>query len=82
MRIDDYLSTVGIIKRRSVAKQMAVNGLIEVNGRRVKAAYDVKLHDIIAIRGSRPYAAEILAIPNGSVPKVDRPNYYKELPVN
>ena len=80
MRIDDYLSTVGIIKRRTIAKQMGTNGLIEVNGRRVKPAYEVKLRDIITIKGSRPYAAEILAIPSGSVPKTERDRYFKELP--
>jgi len=81
MRIDDYLSTVGIIKRRTIAKQMGTNGLIEVNGRRVKPAYEVKLRDIITIKGSRPYAAEILAIPSGSVPKTERDKYFKELPL-
>ena len=35
MRVDDYLSTVGLIKRRTVAKEMADNGLVEVNGRKV-----------------------------------------------
>lgn len=80
MRIDDYLSTVGIIKRRTVAKELGTNGLLEVNGRRVKPAYDVKLHDIIVIKGSRPYCAEVLEIPTGSVPKEQRPRYFKELP--
>jgi ribosomal 50S subunit-recycling heat shock protein len=77
MRIDDFLSTVGIIKRRTVAKEMADNGLIEVNGRRVKASYEVKLHDIIAIRGSRPFVSEVIDIPHGSVSKEARQNYFK-----
>ncbi len=77
MRIDDFLSTVGIIKRRTVAKEMADNGLIEVNGRRVKASYDVKVNDIIAIKGSRPFAAEVLDIPHGSVARQARDNYFR-----
>lgn len=79
MRIDDYLSTVGIIKRRSVAKEMADNGLIEVNGRRVKASYDIGLNDIIVIKGSRPYKAEVLAIPAGSVAKGSRTDFFRPL---
>lgn len=79
MRIDDYLSTVGIIKRRSVAKEMADNGLIEVNGRRVKASYDVHLNDIIVIKGSRPFKAEILDIPVGSVARSSRAGYFRSL---
>jgi ribosomal 50S subunit-recycling heat shock protein len=80
MRIDDYLSTIGLVKRRTVAKEMGSNGLIEVNGRRVKPAYQVRLRDIIAIKGSRPYVAEVIDIPTGSVPKPERGKYFKELP--
>jgi ribosomal 50S subunit-recycling heat shock protein len=79
MRIDDYLSTVGIIKRRTIAKQMGTNGLIEVNGRKVKPAYEVKVHDVIEIKGSRPFVAEVLDIPGGSVAKSDRDKYFKEI---
>ncbi len=79
MRIDDYLSTVGIIKRRTVAKEMADNGLIEVNGRRIKASYDVRIQDIIAIKGSHPFVAEVLDIPHGSVSKQARASYFKAL---
>ncbi len=82
MRIDDYLSTVGVVKRRTIAKELGTNKLIEVNGRVVKAAYDVKLGDIIRIKGSRPLAVEVLDVPVGSVPKADRERYFKELPVS
>ena len=79
MRIDDFLSTVGIVKRRTVAKQMGASGLIEVNGRKVKPAYDVKIQDVICIKGNHSIKIEILAIPVGSVPKHNRENFYKEL---
>ena len=82
MRIDDYLSTVGIIKRRTIAKELGSNGLIEVNGKKVKPSYQVKLSDVIAIKGSRPYSAEVIEIPTGSVPKPDRGKYFKELPLS
>ncbi len=79
MRLDDYLSTVGLIKRRKVAKEMADNGLVEVNGRKVKPAYEVRINDIINIRGSHPFAAEVLAIPHGSVSKAARTDYFRPL---
>jgi len=50
MRIDDFLSTVGAVKRRTVAKELAQNSMITVNGRTVKPAYQVKVNDIIHIR--------------------------------
>jgi ribosome-associated heat shock protein Hsp15 len=79
MRIDDYLSTVGVIKRRTVAKELSANGLIEVNGRKVKPSYLVKVHDIIAVKGSYPLTVEVLDIPTGSVPKANREKYFKEI---
>ena len=79
MRLDDYLSTVGLVKRRTVAKELGSNGMIEVNGRRVKPAYDVKPGDIIRIKGSRPMAAEVLDIPGHSVPKSERDRYFKTI---
>ncbi|HUV29905.1 MAG TPA: S4 domain-containing protein [Acidobacteriota bacterium] len=79
MRIDDFLSTVGIVKRRSVAKQVGASGMIEVNGRVVKPAYQVKVRDIIVIKGSKPFRAEVLVVPTGSVPKASRSEFFKEL---
>ena len=79
MRLDDFLSTVGIIKRRTVAKQLAQNGMIAVNGRAVKAAYLVKLNDVIQIKGTRPFSAEVLEIPTRSVPKEERDRFFKPL---
>jgi ribosomal 50S subunit-recycling heat shock protein len=79
MRLDDFLSTVGVIKRRTIAKEMATNGLVQVGSRRVKAAYEVHVGDIIMIRGSHPMTVEVLAIPGGSVPKERRLEYYRPL---
>lgn len=80
MRIDDFLSTVGVIKRRTIAKELAKNGMVEVNGRTIKPAYDVATGDIILIKGNRRTAVEVLAVPTGSVPKDKRDQYVRELP--
>jgi len=79
MRIDDFLSTVGVIKRRTVAKEMGASGLLEVNGHRVKPAHPVEVGDIVRVKGSRPVTVEILAIPTSSVPKSEREAYYRTL---
>jgi ribosome-associated heat shock protein Hsp15 len=81
VRIDDYLSTIGVVKRRTVAKELGVGGLLEINGRPVKPACDVQVGDIIRIKGSRPAALEVLAIPAGSVARDSRSRYFKDLPV-
>ncbi|UCD64556.1 MAG: RNA-binding S4 domain-containing protein [Candidatus Zixiibacteriota bacterium] len=79
MRLDDYLSTVGIVKRRTLAKQLAQNGMVGVNGRTVKASYQVKVRDIIHIRGTRSITTEVLDIPSGSVPKSERDKYFRQI---
>lgn len=63
MRLDKYLKVSRLVKRRTVAKEMADQGRIEVNGRVVKSSYDVKLDDIISIGyGSRTVKARVLDI--------------------
>ena len=79
MRLDDYLSTVGVIRRRTVAKELASGGMIEVNGRRAKASHDINLNDIIRIKGKNTVTVEVLAIPTGSVPKDKRDSFVRYL---
>ena len=50
MRIDKYLKVTRLIKRRSVANEACDQGRITVNGRIVKASYDVKEGDVIEIQ--------------------------------
>lgn len=61
MRIDKFLKVSRLIKRRTVAKEMADQGRISVNGRVVKSSYMVKIGDIIEIGyGSRQIKAKVL----------------------
>jgi ribosome-associated heat shock protein Hsp15 len=80
MRLDDYLSTIGLVKRRTQAKELAQNGMVLVGDRAAKPAYQVKVRDIIRIKGKRSITAEVLDIPTGSVSKPERTRYYRELP--
>ena len=49
MRIDKYLKVSRLIKRRTVANDVADAGRILVNGKAVKASYAVKVGDVIEI---------------------------------
>ncbi|WP_326717067.1 RNA-binding S4 domain-containing protein [Vagococcus jeotgali] len=49
MRLDKYLKVSRIIKRRSVAKEVADKGRIQVNNKLAKSSTDVKAGDIITI---------------------------------
>jgi len=79
MRIDDFLSSVGAIKRRTIAKQLGSSGMIAVNGNTVKPSYQVKINDIIRIKGSRSLVIEVLNIPVGSIQKDKRELYFTEI---
>ena len=79
MRLDKYLKVSRLIKRRTVANEACDNGRISVNGRVVKASYDVKVGDRIEIAmGSRTVAVEVLSV-SEVVRKDDASGMYKEV---
>lgn len=49
MRLDKYLKVSRIIKRRTVANEACDAGRVSVNGRPVKASYDVKVGDKLTL---------------------------------
>ncbi len=49
MRIDKFLKVSRLIKRRTVANQACDAGHVSVNGKVVKASFEVKEGDIITI---------------------------------
>lgn len=63
MRIDKFLKVSRLIKRRTVANDACDNSHISVNGKPVKASYDVKVGDIIEIAfGERVLKARVLKV--------------------
>ena len=79
MRLDKWLKVSRLIKRRTVANEACDNGRISVNGRVVKASYDVKVGDKIEISmGTRTVAVEVLLVAE-TVRKDDAAAMYKEV---
>jgi len=63
MRIDKFLKNARIIKRRTVANEACDNERISVNGRTVKASYQVKIGDIIEVGfGTRVIKLKVTSI--------------------
>ena len=50
MRLDKFLKITRIIKRSTVAKELADNGNIKVNGEDKKSSYSIKKGDILDIK--------------------------------
>ena len=79
MRLDKFLKVSRLIKRRTVANEACDNGRISVNGRVVKASYDVKVGDRIEISmGVRTVAVGGLAV-SDTGRKDDAAGMYKEI---
>ena len=79
MRLDKYLKVSRLIKRRTVANEACDNGRISVNGRVVKASYEVKVGDRIEIAmGARTVAVEVVQVAD-NVRKDDAVTMYKEV---
>ena len=62
MRLDQYLKVSRVIKRRTLANEVADAGRVLVNGKPAKASYTVKLGDIIEVTfGNRPVKIRVLS---------------------
>ena len=81
MRVDKFLNTVNITKRRAVSEDMCKSGVVSVNGVVAKPAKEVKIGDVITIKFlTREARYEVLAIPERkSIPKSAQALYVKEL---
>lgn len=77
MRLDNFLSTLGIIKRRTQAKEMADGGHVKINGSRAKPAHNIKVDDIIEITGKFHVRLKVNKVPtSNTVPKTVREDYF------
>ena len=79
MRLDEYLQVSRLTRRRTVASGACYDGRISLNGRVVKASYDVKVGDRLEIAlGTRTLAVEVLQVAE-TVKKDDASAMYKEI---
>ncbi len=79
MRLDKYLKVSRLIKRRTVANEACDGERVSVNGRQVKASYQVKVGDIIEVAfGQRTLKVEVLNV-NETAKKDEAPAMYREI---
>ncbi|TKI69974.1 RNA-binding S4 domain-containing protein [Sulfurimonas crateris] len=81
MRVDKFLNSVNITKRRSVSQDMIANGVVLINDVVAKASKNVAVGDIITINylnSAKKY--KVLQIPQTkSTPKSLQEEYIKEI---
>ncbi len=79
MRLDKYLKTSRIIKRRTVACEACDGGRVLVNGTEAKPAKTVKEGDIIEIRfGGKTLKLQVLSVKE-TVKKEEAASLYRIL---
>lgn len=63
MRLDKYLKTARILKRRTVSKELADQQRVFVNGKIAKPSTEVKINDLIkVVFGYRELTVRVLMI--------------------
>lgn len=81
MRVDKFLNSVNITKRRSISQDMIESGVVLVNGVVAKASKNVEIGSIITINyleSSKKY--RVLKIPSAkSTPKSLQNEYIEEI---
>ena len=81
MRVDKFMNTVNITKRRAISEDMCRSGVVFINDLKVKAAKAVKVGDKITLKYleyDKHY--EVLDIPTTkTIPKSKMSEYVKEL---
>ncbi|SFV60534.1 Ribosome-associated heat shock protein implicated in the recycling of the 50S subunit (S4 paralog) [hydrothermal vent metagenome] len=81
MRVDKWLSSVNVVKRRTIASDMVKSGVVSVNGLKAKASKNVAIGDKITIeylKGAKEF--EVLQIPTTkTIPKSKKDEFVREI---
>ncbi|MBH9991761.1 RNA-binding S4 domain-containing protein [Lactobacillus sp. W8092] len=79
MRLDKYLKVSRLVKRRTLAKEIADKGRISVNDRVAKSSSDVQVGDIITIHyGDKIVKVQVLQL-NELAKKNEATDLYKRV---
>jgi ribosomal 50S subunit-recycling heat shock protein len=81
LRVDKFLNSVNITKRRAISEDMCKSGVVSINDIVVKPAKVVKIGDTITLKYlSHTAKYEVLEIPTTkTIPKTMQSKYVKEV---
>lgn len=79
MRLDKYLKTARILKRRTAANELAANGRVSLNGKKAKPSARVEVGDEVEVYfGNRYLKVRVLSLET-SAKKAEAPSMYEVL---
>lgn len=81
MRVDKFLNTVNILKRRCIAQDMCETGVVFINGSVAKSSKNLRIGDVITLKYlEKTKQYKVLEIPTTkSIPKSQSEKYAIEL---
>lgn len=77
MRLDKFLKISRLIKRRTLAKEVADQGRILINGQQAKASTNVKVGDELQVRFGQKIVTAKIEMLQDSTKKEAAANMYK-----
>lgn len=73
MRLDKFLQSSRLVKRRTMANRLCDAGRVTLNGRRAKPAAEIEAGDLVEVNfGPRQLLVKVLRLPEGR-PSLDLP---------
>jgi len=80
MRVDVWLNKVCVLKSRTLAREACDRGKVLLNGLEARGSRTVRPGDRIRLDlGVRVLEVEVLAVPEGNIPKKQAASYYHVL---
>jgi len=80
MRVDVWLNKVCVLKSRTLAREACDRGKVQLNGAEARGSRSVKPGDRVRLDlGVRVLELEVLAVPEGNIPKRRAPEFYRVL---
>ena len=79
MRLDKFLQTSRIVKRRAVASELCGRGRVRVNGRPCKAGKELQVGDALSLqfRSGSVFECKILELPTRGIRKEEAAGLYE-----
>ena len=78
MRLDIFLKRVGLVKQRTLAKQVCDGGVVSVDGKKAKAAKEIAVGRTIELDlRSESLEIEVLDLPNRNYKRKTGEAFYK-----
>lgn len=78
VRLDVYLTTCCLVRRRTEGKRACENGIVTVDGQRAKPSRVLHVGQRVCIAFSdRLLEFDVTALPRGNVSRKQAPNFYR-----